>query len=482
VDRPLIAASSGFTLPTRGKRSDFLTLEVVEDWEPSSLPATPLAVRTAPHEDLDHFLVQEPASEQDDSHEADLQLAAELAEGLASLNTPAPGPSRRQRSWIPNGGNSGANSSPPIRPPAHPKLGVVEQPSPARTPVKGKGMVTDREPAERPRKVRKYVDPPRAPSPIDDQPTRKPTVSFKKKATELARLTGRLLPPSKPLPPHNTTTIPSFSTTGGPPSTPNNPTRPCTEATSISNSSRPISQLFMSKGFSSHAQTLRERRTEATLRQFNKRYGGIIVEHARRDLTDLMSEFTSAGSLGASKGTKPTQRRQVRRTTDGKWISKAQAQAEEVMRICGSTKSYIVDLAAIKRREDPTPTIAPPSVLPPPVRSEKVAPRIVSHQVSTTRPAGRSPAPQLPSTSPGSVPQGLKFSRKQRPAPESGEIVVETAGRVASSERSARGPILASANRDNGPRTMDTSKRRREDSGRESEGSSPWKKPRLGRS
>ena len=188
------------------------------------------------------------------------------------------------------------------------------------------------------------------------------------------------------------------------------------------------------------------------------------------------------------KATQPAQKRQVRRTTDGKRISKAQAQAEEVMKICRSAKSYIVDMAAFRRREAPTPpepqhpapAIVPPSSWSSSIRPEKTTSGITSQRVSKTQPVVPSPIPQLPSTSLGSVPQGLKFTRKQRPAPEPGEIVEP--GRIASSERGARGPRPVSASRTDGLRVMDTPKRRREDLGMEPEVSSPRKKPRLDRS
>ena len=487
VDRPLIAAQSGFTLPIRGKRSKFLTLEVVEDWQPSTPPSASHAgdPHTVLHEDLEHRLVQELVGEQDDSLEADLQLEVELAEGLANLDTLVPGPSRQPRSRISNRKNCVADASSRTRLPAHLKLEVVEQPSPARTSMKGRGKMTDREPSEWPRKIGEHANPPRA---FNDQPTRKPTVSFKKKATELARSTGRLLAPSKPLPPRKAAVTPSSSTTGGPSSTLKVPPHPRTQFASTSDSLGPVPQLFTPKGFSGHVQDLRERRTETTLRQFNDRYGGIIVEHARRDLTDLMSGFTSTGLPETPKATQPAKRRQVRRTTDGERISGAQAQAEEVMKICRSAKSYIVDMAAFRRRELPTapepqhpaPTIALPSSWSSSIRPEKTTSEITSQRVSK-QPVVSSPIPQLPSTSLGSVPQGLKFTRKQRPAPEPGEIV-EPGGRIASSERGARGSRPVSASRTNGLRVMDAPKRRREDLGREPEVSSPWKKPRLGHS
>ena len=434
VDRPLIAAPSGFTLPTYGKRSEFLTLEVVEDWQ----------------------AVQEL--------EADLQLEAELAEGLADLNPPALGPS-----CAPGTENSSMNTSPSPRPSAHLKLEVVEQPS-AEVGCK---------PVEPPHKSGKHATPPQVPS------TCKPTVSFKEKVAELARSTGRLPPPSKPSPSHNPSAIPPFSATKGPPSTLNDSPDPLTQVTSTSDLSRPTPRLFTPKGFSGRVQNLRERQTKDNLRRFHERYEGVIVEHPRRDLVGLMSAYTSMGSSDASKSTQPTQRRRVQKPADGKKrMSKAQAQAEEVMKICRSAKSYIVDMAAIKRRGVPTPpepqhptlAITSSSGRPASIRSGKTAPAIVGQQVAPL------PIPQLPSTSLGGVPRGLKFTRKRKPAEEPGEVTTEAVGRVASSERDFRGPKLASVTRNDGPLAADAPKRRREDLGRDPEVPSPRKKPRFGRS
>lgn len=453
VDKPLIAIPSEFTLPVRGKRSEFLTLEVVEDWQPLPLPSASHTdgPQTAPPEDVDRPFTQELTSAEDDPLEADLQLERELAQGLADLKTPAPGPPRQLRSPTPDVANSAANASPSPRPPVHLKLEVVERPSPARTSVKGKGRMVDPQPVERLHKTGKRADPPRVSLAIEDPPTRKPTVSFKAKASELARSAGRLLTASKPHPSRNLAALPPFSTTGGPSYAPH----PRVQATS--DLPGPTPQLFTSKGFSHHVQNLREKTAGDTLRRFHERYGGETVGYTGRDL---------AGPIPASKGTQPTQRRQVQRTAGGKRISKAQAQAEEVTKICRSTKSYIVDVAAIKRRQVPT------------------APVIASQRVSKTQSQAPLPIPQLPpqllSASLGSVPRGLKFTKKQKPAPEPGEITTETVGNA--SDRDVREPRLTASSGGNGPLMMGVSKRRRENSGMESEGSSPRKKPRLGRS
>jgi hypothetical protein len=335
---------------------------------------------------------------------------------------------------------------------------------------------------ERPRKTWKRAVPSQV-SAVEDPQTRKPTVSFRAKATELARSTGRLLAPSKPLPPRNTTTVPPSLAAGGPRSAPNIPPHPPSQATSTPDSSRPIPRLFTPKGFSNHIQNLREKQTEDTLHRFHERYGGIIVEHARRDLTDLMLSMQSPET---PKGTRPTQKRQ--RTTGERRVSKAQAQAEEVKKICRSAKSYIVDMAAIKRREvptipepqRPTPGITSSSAWSSSTGSGKTDPVITSREAPKRRPAVPPPVSQNKYTPLGSVPRGLKFARKQKPGPEPGEITREAAGRVTSSERDGHGPRFASASRDpNGLVVKDVSKRRREDLGRNLEGSSPRKKPRL---
>jgi len=382
---------------------------------------------------------------------ADLRPETELAKGLTDVNTPIPGPSRQPRSRAPDV----ANPLPSTQPSVH--------------------------------KIWKRANPPRVSPAAEDPPTHKPTVSFKEKATELARSTGRLLAPSKPLPPRNLPVLSPSLTTAGPSSVPENPPHRSAQATSDSSDSAP--QLFTSRGFSHHVQNLRERQTEDTLRRFHQRYGGVIVEHARRDLTDLMSAFAPAQSLDVSRGPRPAgRRREQPRTEGGKRMSKAQAQAEEVMKICRSAKSYIVDVAAIKRREVPTPQEprrpAPPNLPPacsPSVQSEKMAPVVAGQPASRTRPPVSPPVSRPLPASLGSVPRGLKFTRNQQSASEPGEIRGETVGRVASSEGDVRGSRLASSSRDTRPPlTTDAPKRRREDLGREIEGTSR-KKPRLGR-
>ena len=448
VDQPLVAGPSTITLPSRGKRSESLALEVVEDWRPSSPQSTSYA--------SDRHVCQGLVDERDRDLEADLQLEVELTQGLGDLKSPVPGPSR---------------------------LEVVEQPSPARTSAKGKGKMVERGTVERPRKTGKRAVPSQV-SAVEDPQTRKPTVSFKAKATELARSTGRLLAPSKPLPPRNPTAISPSLSAGGPRSAPNIPPHPPSQAASTPHSPRPASRLFTPKGFSNHIQNLREKQTEDTLHRFHERYGGIIVEHARRDLTDLMLSMQSPET---PKGTRPTQKRQ--RTAGGRRVSKAQAQAEEVKEICRSAKSYIVDMAAIKRREvptipepqRPTPGITSSSAWPSFTGSGKTIPVIASREAPKRQPAVPPPVSQNQSTSLGGVPRGLKFARKQEPGLEPGELTRETVGRVTSSERDGHKPRFASASRDpNGLVVKDVSKRRREDLGRNLKGSSPRKKPRLG--
>jgi len=478
LDRPLIAATSGFTLPTRGKRSEFLTLEVIEDWQPSSLPsASHIDDRqTALPEDTDCRLTQGQAEEEDDS-DADLQLEVELAEGLADLNSPAPGPSQQPRSCTPDAADRVTNVSPSIRPPVNLKLEVIEYPSPVRTSVKGKGKVVDHKPAERPHKLVKHADPPQVSSVIKEPPTRKPKVSFQEKAVELARSKGRFLAPPKSLAPRNPVANLPFSTTGGSSSAPKNSPHPRTQAASDSSNS-----LFMPKSFSHHVQNLRERQTEASKQQLHGQHGEVITEHAGRDLVGPVP----ASTPDTSRSAQPAQKRRVQSTASGKRISKAQAHAEEVMKICRSTKSYIVDMAAIKRRDAPILPTTSPSAGPSSIRSDKTVPVAASQQISRVQPQAPLPIPQFPSqllsTSLGRIPRGLKFTKRQKTAPEPGEITAETVEIVASSYRGIHGPRPAPANRDNGPLAVDVSKRRRENSGRESEGSSPRKKPRLSRS
>ena len=479
LDRPLTAATSGFTLPTRGKRSEFLTLEVIEDWQPSSLPSTSQIGdrQTALPEGIDCRLAQGPFDEEDDSFDADLQLEAELAEGLADLNTPVPGPSQQPRSRTPNVADRVTNVSPSTRPPVSLKLEVIEYPSPVRTSVEGKGKAVDQKPVERPHELVKHADPPQVSSVIKEPPTRKPKVSFQAKAVELARSKGRLLAPSKSLAPRNPVANLPLSTTEGSSSAPKNPPHPRTQAALDLPKS-----LFMSRSFSHHVQNLRERQTEAGKRQLHGQYGGVTTEHTGRDLVGP----APASTPDASRGAQPAQKRHVQRTAGGKRISKAQAHAEEVMKICRSTKSYIVDMAAIKRRDAPVLPTTSPTARPSSIRSDKMVPVAAGQRISRVQPQAPLPIPQLPSqllsTPMGCIPRGLKFTKRQKTAPEPGEITAETVEIVGSSYQGIRGPRLASASGDNGPLTVDVSKRRRENSGRETEGSSPRKKPRLCRS
>ena len=153
------------------------------------------------------------------------------------------------------------------------------------------------------------------------------------------------------------------------------------------------------------------------------------------------------------------------------------------MKICRSTKSYIVDMAAAKRREAstiPEPQRPTSSSSSSSIRSEKKAPVILNQRVSKTQAPVPLLVPQLSRNSLGSVPRGLKFRKERKPVPESGKVATETVGRLALSDRDTRGPMSVSASRDNGPLTVDGSKRRRAKSERELEGSSPRKRPRLG--
>ena len=331
----------------------------------------------------------------------------------------------------------------------------------------------DHKPTERLHKPVKRPDPPRVSSVIEGLPTCKPKVSFQEKAIELVRSKGRLLTPSKPPASRNPITNLPFSTTGGPSSASSNPHLRTQVASDSSN------PLFMSKGFSHHVQNLRERQAEDSKRRLRERCGESAIGLAGRDLAGSVPGSTPARPLDTSKGTQLTQRRQVRRTSGGKRISKAQAHAE-VMEICRSAKSYIVDMAAIKRREaatlpEPNPPSTSSSAHPSSIRSDK--------RVSKAQPQAPLPIPQLPpqllSTSLGSVPRGLKFTRKQKAVPEPGEITMETAETVTSSHRGIHRPGPASASRENGPLKVDVSKRRWGNSERQPEESAPRKRPRL---
>ena len=292
---------------------------------------------------------------------------------------------------------------------------------------------------------------------------------------ELTRSKRRLLAPSRPLAPRNLIANPPFLTKEGASFAPNNSPHPCTQATSGS-----LNSLFTPKGFSRHVQTLRQRQTEDSRRQPHGWYGGVTAENIGQDFVGSMPTATPTRPLDASEGTQPAQKHQVRRTVAGKRISKAQAHAEEVKKICRSAKSYIVDMPAIKRHEAPAPATLL-SARPSSIRPGTAVPVAASERTPKARLQVPLPTPQFPpqllSTSLGSVPLGLKFKRKQQTAPEPGEITGETVGTGTSSYRDIRRPRLTSAGRDHGLLTVDMSKRRREP-----EGSSPRKKPRLGRS
>ena len=450
ADRPLVAAPSGFTLPTLGKRSEFLTLEVVEDWQPTSLP--PTSHTNDPHaplsEDTGGNPTRDLVGEQEESLDADLQLELELARGLADINTPIPDPSR-QPTHKPDAVGNAAKAPPPTQLPVRLE-DAVEQPLPTRASVGGQGDV---------------VDP--------SVSTHKPKVSFKEKAAELTR---RSLAPSKLLPPRNSSINPPFSTGSGTPSVSNKPPHPGTQA--ISHSSKTTSKLFIPKGFSHHIQNLRKRQTEESKHQLHERYGGITAEHARRDLTSSMAIRASTRSPDASMGTQPTQRYRAQGNASGKRVTKAQAEAEDVVRICRSTKSYIVDVAAINRREpvklpgpqNLTPTTASSS----PIQTEKRIAAVLSQGGSKIRAPVHPPVPGLPSqflpTSFGGLPQGLKFTKKRKLDPELGEVT---------SKQETRGPRLSSSGGQNSLLDMGVTKSKLEDSGREFCPSAPLKKPRL---
>ena len=292
-------------------------------------------------------------------------------------------------------------------------------------------------------------------------PTHKPKVSFKAKVDKLARSKGRSIAPSKLLPPRSR--INPSSTTVDLPPAPNKPPHQCTQT--ISDPPRDSSKLFTSKSFSHHIQSLRQRQTKEGQQHFHERYGGIIVEHARRDLTELMAEHTSKRSPDASKGAQPTRKCGARRNGGRKRLTKARAEAEEVMKICRSTKSYIVDMATFRRRGPPTlpasqnppPAIASSPSRSSPVRAVKAMPEVRSQRGSEIGTTVPELPPQLLSTSLQGVPRGLNFTRKRKLAPEPKEV---------------------SGHQD--PLTTGVSKRRQEDSERNTDPPAPRKKPRLG--
>ena len=367
------------------------------------------------------------ASEEDDSFEADLQLEAELEEALAESNTPLPSPSRQQ------------------------------------------GSPTS-----------KHADPLPVSLVTEDPRTRKPKVSFREKAAELARSKGGLITQPKPLTRRDPTYNPS--------SVPDSSLHPPTRAASNSSSS-----LFTSRAFSQHTQILRKRQTDDIAHRFRERYGG-VMEHPRRAHADLAPAPIPTQPLDTSKGDNPTKKRQVGKKAGGKRTTKAQVHAEEVLKICRSTKSYIVDIAAVKQRlasTRPTPQETTPptpsSTCSSDNRPGKTAPGVASQGTSKTQPPVRTPLPtphlppRLPPTPLGSIPKGLKFTKKRKLPPEPGEIVMETVGKATLSDRGAPRPRLVSTGRDDGPPMTEASKRRRVGPERVPDGSFSRKKPRFGR-
>lgn len=405
VDRPFVVTPSGSTLPILGNCSQFFTLEVLEGLQPPSFPSASHANGS-----------QRPLYEE--------------AEGL-----------------VVEGVAKGSTFTPPL---AHLEE-IVEQSSPTRASTEGKEETANHRIGELPRKVGSSLNP----------PTHKPRVSFKEKATELAKYTRGSLVPSKLLPPRDSAIERPSSTAGSGSSSSNKPPRRCTKG--VSSPLKATSKLFTSKGFSHHVQNLRKRQAEERRQQCRERYSRTTDEDAERDLTGPMTSFISTQPPDASK---PSRKCRARRDTNRKRVTKAQVEVEAVANICRLTKSYVVDVAAVKQRltqapqeshhSPPTATsIASPSSS---IRTEEMIPAILSRREA---PAPL-PTPELPSqllsTSLRGVPQGLKFTRKRKLTPEPGEA------------SSGHG----------GPLAKDKLKGRLEDSGRELDPSAPRKKPRLG--
>ena len=467
ADQPLVTAPSRFTLPSDEKRSELLTLEVIEDWQPSSLPSASHTddPRAGLREATDLRLAQEPAGEEDDSFEADLKLEAELEEALAELNTP-PSPPRQQGSPNPNATTKAANAPSPTRL----KLEAIEERQHAHASTKGNGKSAVRRSTEHSYDTVKRVDPRPVSSVTEDPRTREPKGLSQGKSAEPARPKEGSITLPRPLPRRDHT--------GSPSSAPNSSLHPPTQA-----ASNPSSLLFTSRSFSQHAQNLHKRKTEDTARRFRERYGG-VVEHPRRTDAGSVPAPVPTQPLDPSRGAHPTNKRQVRKNAGGKRITKAQACAEEVLKICRSTKSYIVDMAAIRQRL--APTIPVPQGPTPSTQSAtrsssdrlgKTIPAVAGQGTSRIQPPVQDPVPiprlpsQVPPTPLGSVPKGLRFTKKRKLPPEPGEIVIERAvGKATLSDLDTPRPRLVSTDRDGGPSTTEMSKRRRVNPGRIPEG------------
>ena len=417
--------------------------------------------------------------------EADLQLELELTQGLAELDTPALGPPRAHTPDIASGI---VNSSPSPRRQTHPKLEVVEWRSTIPTKVKGETAICDV--AEPSRKTENRVKLPPPSLATKDPPTHKPTISFKEKVTALVRSRGapairpRLLPPRD----SQVRTPSGPSAVEGAPA-PNLSPHPQNQAARVS--SRATSQLFVPKSFSRNIQNLRERQAEESQQKFHERYGGIVVEPAGRDHTNLVATCVSTRPSDTSKGPRPTKKSQAQKDAGKKRITKARAQEEEVAKICGSTKSYIVDMEAFRRRraepalpkaQHPLPTTHATSTGSPSVQTKvPVAPALAQQHPRTPTlvpsPASGQPPRPIPASL-GSIPPGIKFTRKRKPTPEPREATEMVGGALQYNRENygRRQPFTIGTR--NGPFRGDIPKRRREDSERELGGPSPRKKRR----
>ena len=369
------------------------------------------------------------------------------------MNIPLPRPSWQQEPPAPNATTSAA--SPPSL--TRPKLEVIEERPRAHISAKGNGKLAGCRSTEQPYDAVRRTDPLLVSSATDDSRTRKPKASSQGGSVEPARPKGGPITRPKPLAKHDPI--------GNPSSAPNSSLRPPTQA--ASNSSGP---LFTSRTFPQHAQNLHKRKTEDAAPRFRGQYGG-AVEHPRQAHANLVPAPIPTRPLNSSKGDNPTNKRQVRKNAGGKRITKAQAQAEEVLKICRSTKSYIVDVAAIRRRLAPTLPVpqdpTPLSTCSSDNRSGKPAPGVASQGTSRTHPPARIPLPtphlpsQIPPTPSGSIPKGLRFTKKRKLPPEPGEIVMETVGKATLSDRDASRPMVTSTGRVCGPLITEASKRRR---------------------
>ena len=407
----------------------------------------------------------------------------EPVQGLVELDTPVLGPPRAR---TPDVASGTVNSSQSARCQTHPKFEVVERRS--TIPTKVKGDTANCDVAEPSRKTWNPVNLPPPSLATEDPPTHKPTISFKEKVTALARSRGGPAIPPRLLPPRDSQVCtPSGPSAVGSASAPNLPPRPQNQPGR--DTSRATSRLFVPKSFSRNIQNLRERQAEESQQRFHERYGGIVVEPAGRDHTSLVVTCVSTRPSDTSKGPRPTKKSQAQKNAGKKRITKARAQEEEVAKICGSTKSYIVDMEAFRRRraepalpkaQHPLPATRAASTGPPSVQTKVPVALAQQHPRTPTLvppPASGQPPRPIPASL-GSIPPGMKFTRKRKPSPEPREATEMVGGAFRyNRENCGRRQPFAIGTR-NGPPKGDIPRRRREDSERELGGPSPRKKRR----